>query len=127
MNRDHLPANWIKIVNESDLEDAIRISQDQPVFIFKHSTRCGISAHALYELEKWNEEYSEKVRVFFLDLLSYRPISNSIASNFKVPHQSPQLIGLMNGEAVHSISHSSINHADLNVFYRKMLPLTESH
>ena len=127
MNRNHLPSDWIEIVDESALEEAVRISHEKPVLIFKHSTRCGISAHALYELEDWYKEYSEKVQIFFLDLLSYRPISNAIASDLKVPHQSPQLIGLVNGEAVNAISHSSINYSDLNVFYRKMLPLTESH
>jgi len=118
---------YIELTDEHLLKEAIKISYNKPVFIFKHSTRCGISAHALYELGEWHKKYSDKVQLFFLDLLRYRPISNLIATSFKIPHQSPQLIGLVNGEAVHTISHSSINYTDLNVFYRKMLPQTESH
>ena len=49
------------------------------------------------------------VKLYYLDLLLYRDISNEIASGFKVSHQSPQLIILKNGTAIHKSSHHDID------------------
>lgn len=46
---------------------------------------------------------------YFLDLIAHRPISNKIAEDFGVTHQSPQLIVLENGKAVKDASHQSIS------------------
>lgn len=47
--------NWNKLENESDLSDFLQKSKDFPqqnFLIFKHSTRCPVSAMALQRLEK---------------------------------------------------------------------------
>ena len=51
----------------------------------------------------------KEVSYYFLDLIEYRPISNKIAEQFGVTHQSPQLIVLENGKAVQNASHQSIS------------------
>ena len=54
--------------------------------------------------------HSDKdVAYYFLDLISHRPISNKIADDFGVTHQSPQMIVLENGKAVKDASHQSIS------------------
>ena len=53
------------------------------------------------------------VQFHFLDLLKYRSISNAIATEFKVWHESPQLILIQNGECIYEESHSGIDMTDL--------------
>ena len=101
--------DW-RTLNELKQLDAIVIeSKDKPVVIFKHSTRCGISFGAKARLEsEWNFEGKE-LAFYYLDLLQYRPISNEIATRFGVHHQSPQIIVLKEGKAVHTSSHHAIS------------------
>ncbi|MFT4942631.1 MAG: bacillithiol system protein YtxJ, partial [Flavobacteriales bacterium] len=57
-----------------------------------------------------------KMKLYFLDLLSNRNISNEIGSEFQVFHQSPQLIVIKNGEAVYHASHNDIQAGNLKRF-----------
>ena len=93
-------------LNEIDLS-----SKTKTAVIFKHSTRCGISLHAMEKLEKNWDVPENQLDFFYLDLLNYRAISNEIGVRYKVVHQSPQIIVIRNGIAVYDISHSGI---DLN-------------
>jgi bacillithiol system protein YtxJ len=102
--------NWIALKSPDQL-DALRAeSKNQPVIIFKHSTRCSISQTTLSRLERnWKEEEMTTVKSYYLDLLSFRDISNRIAELFDVEHQSPQVIVLKDGEAVFNKSHFDID------------------
>ena len=51
--------------------------------------------------------------VYYLDLLSYRSISNLIAEKFDVHHESPQIIVITNGEVSYDESHLDINVNDI--------------
>ncbi|MGA9637287.1 bacillithiol system redox-active protein YtxJ [Flavobacterium sp.] len=100
--------NWIELNDLAQLQEIVTLSEQNPVAIFKHSTRCSISRMALKQFE--NEfDSEEKVTPYFLDLLEHRDISNEIASRFGVMHQSPQLIVIKNREAVYHVSHSDID------------------
>jgi bacillithiol system protein YtxJ len=106
--------NWIKLNQSSQLDEIKQISEQQPVLIFKHSTRCSISATALSRLERsWKEEDMKELQPFYLDLLSYRPISNSIAEVFGVYHQSPQALIIYKGKCVYNSSHFEIAYPDI--------------
>lgn len=85
-------------------------SRNQPVIIFKHSTRCSISHTALNRLERnWKEDEMASVKSYYLDLLAYREISNQISDLFNVEHQSPQVIILKDGASVYNKSHFDID------------------
>ena len=86
----------------------------QSIAIFKHSTRCGTSSMALRQFERQFEIDNANVKLYFLDLLSFRDISNEIAIRFQVFHQSPQLIVLKEGNTVHHSSHHQIDAGLLN-------------
>ena len=106
--------NWNKLESEKELENIKKASKNQPVIIFKHSTRCPVSQMALSWFERsWKEEEMENVAPFFLDLISYRSISNKIAEDFDVQHESPQLLLIRDGACVYHTSHSSISYKDL--------------
>ena len=101
---------WISLKDSKQLDEILAESAKQPVLIYKHSTRCNISRSALDRLErKWDPSAAGHVKRYFLDLLSYRPISNRIADVFKVEHQSPQVLVISNGKSVLDLSHFDID------------------
>ena len=104
--------NWNELTDLGQLNEIIAASNEKPVAIFKHSTRCSVSRMALKQFE--NEfNSSDKVTPYFLDLIAHRDISNEIANRFGVTHQSPQLILIKEGKAVYNVSHSDIDAEEL--------------
>lgn len=100
---------WNALTELKQLDAIVEESQEKPVVIFKHSTRCSISRMALKNFEReYNLEESEATP-YFLDLLQHRDISNEIAQKFQVIHQSPQLLLIKNGKSVYDASHSEID------------------
>lgn len=106
-------ASWQSITSEQDFFDLIERSDLQPQIIFKDSTTCGISAHAKERLIHNFDLLEGKADFNYLDLLSYRSISNLIAQELQVTHQSPQIIVLKHKRVVHSVSHHAIQAADI--------------
>ncbi|MFL9832790.1 bacillithiol system redox-active protein YtxJ [Chryseobacterium terrae] len=101
---------WNMIKSEEDLEKAIQQSHKNRVAIFKHSTSCFISKTVLKNFEKEIENSDgQNVSFYFLDLLAFRPISNKIAEDFQIRHESPQLIVIENGKAINNASHQDIS------------------
>ena len=104
--------NWIPLQDLGQLNEIMNFSNEKPVVIFKHSTRCSVSRFALKQFE--NEfDLGDKVDAYFLDLLEHRAISNEIASRFGVYHQSPQLLLIKEGKCVYNVSHSDIDAEEL--------------
>lgn len=102
---------WNNLTHLEELHSIQRESQQTPVIIFKHSTRCSISRTALSRLERqWNDVEMETVKAYYLDLLSFREISNQIAGYFNVEHESPQVLVIRNGKVVFHRSHLGIDY-----------------
>lgn len=98
--------NWQPINALEQLEQIKAASFKTPQVIFKHSTTCSISRMALDRFER--AETPENVDFHYLDLLSFRPISNAVAEFFQVHHESPQVILIKNGECIYDESHYGI-------------------
>lgn len=99
---------WRQLTDLGQLNEIIDLSNETAVLIFKHSTRCSISRMALKQFE--NEfDFKEQITPYFLDLLNHRDISNAIAAQFEVVHQSPQILLIKNGKAIFSTSHDDID------------------
>ena len=103
--------NWIPLDEEKQLEKIIERSQNTPQVIFKHSTRCSISSMAKNRLDK--NDQPEGIDFYYLDLLKHRNISNKIANDFKVQHQSPQVLIIRDGKCTYTESHSGIMMDDI--------------
>ena len=101
--------DWKTISSEDQLRAALDESFQKPVIIFKHSTSCGISAGAKYRLEQGWDFASDEVSFYYLDLLAYRSISNKIAKDLGVHHQSPQVILVKDGIATFDTSHHGVS------------------
>lgn len=111
-NASESKINWIPLTDLGQLDEIVTLSNEKPVVIFKHSTRCSISRFALKQFE--NEfDLDDKVVPYFLDLIEHRDISGEIANRFNVVHQSPQLLLIKGGKAVYDVSHSDIDAGEL--------------
>lgn len=97
---------WLPLTSIEMLDEIFIRSSQKPQLIFKHSTRCSISMVVKSRLEK--SDSPENIDFYYLDLLSYRDISNQIASKFKVHHESPQVLLIKNGECVYDESQMGI-------------------
>ncbi|HZW78566.1 MAG TPA: bacillithiol system redox-active protein YtxJ [Flavobacteriaceae bacterium] len=100
---------WHIISDERMLDEIIEESEKVPVLIFKHSTRCGISRAVLKIFERNYKLNEDQLKLYFLDLLQYRDISNRIASRFGVQHESPQILIIKGGKSIYDTSHHSID------------------
>lgn len=106
--------NWNRLDSIETIDKIIEESKDKPVVIFKHSTSCSISSMALNRLERsWNESEMSEVKAYYLDLISYKDISNAVADRFEVMHQSPQVLLIKDGECVYDDSHMGISYQNL--------------
>ncbi len=94
--------NWNQLSELSQLDTIVENSATRTQVIFKHSTRCGISRAVLKQFEK---KVIEDADLYYLDLLSYRAISNELAQKFNVIHQSPQLLVIKDGKVTAHDSH----------------------
>lgn len=99
--------NWTDLSNVAQLETIKKESHNQPQLIFKHSTRCSISSMAKNRLDR--SEAPAGVQFYYLDLIAHRDISNKIAEDFLVEHESPQVLLIRNGECIYDESHNGIN------------------
>ncbi len=108
--------NWIPLNTLDQLETIEKESNTETVLIFKHSTRCGISSMVIKQFENLFSEEHQHLKVYYLDLLSYRNISDEVGYKFQIMHQSPQLIVVRNGISVHNASHYDITQTNLSRF-----------
>jgi bacillithiol system protein YtxJ len=104
---------WKVLDQTGQLEQLQEASHRKPVVIFKHSTRCGISAHAKFRLEREWSFAPEDLDFYYLDLIAYRQVSNQVAETLQVTHQSPQIILLREGKAIYDSSHHMISVEEL--------------
>ncbi|MCZ8090657.1 bacillithiol system redox-active protein YtxJ [Flavobacterium sp.] len=99
---------WRQLTDLGLLNEIVELSNEKPVLIFKHSTRCSISRYSLKQFEN-DFELEDRIIPYYLDLLNHRDISNAIAERFGVFHQSPQIIVIKDGKAIFDTSHESID------------------
>lgn len=98
---------WIPLEKIEQLQE-IKTTPGYSI-LFKHSTRCGISMMVKKKFEHDWDMLPEHTPVYFLDLINYREISAAIAEQFHVPHESPQLLLIKDGECVYDASHGEIS------------------
>lgn len=95
-----------------DLEKVWDKSTQEPVFIFKQSTTCPISAEAFDEYQTFLGSQDD-VETYFVKVRETRDVSNQIAEETGVQHQSPQALLIKDREAIWHTSHSKITNDSL--------------
>ncbi len=109
-------AFWKTLETNEQLEEIKKLSFEKAVVIFKHSTRCSISRMAWNQFQKRFNISDDKMVLYYLDLIEYRSISNAIADDFEVQHQSPQILVIKDGVSVFNASHENIDAKVLEEF-----------
>ena len=83
--------------------------------VFKHSTTCPISAAARERFTAWVESLGpEEFPIYEVLVIEDRPLSQTIAADTGVEHQSPQAILLEDGKPRWHASHWAITQASLD-------------
>ena len=108
--------NWTPLVSLEEINTIKEISKTQSVLIFKHATRCGISRMVIKQFESLFNKENKQLKVYYLDLLSFREISSKLSEDFQVIHESPQLLVIKNGIPVYNASHYEITKVNLSNF-----------
>ena len=103
--------NWIEITSEVQLSEIQ--NNVEPSIIFKHSTRCSVSRLVKKNFILESILLPENAKIYHLDLIKYRDLSNQIASKWNVRHESPQVLLIQNNECHYDASHNSIHVADI--------------
>lgn len=99
--------HWIDLQDETQLEQIKELSKTRPQVIFKHSTRCGISSMAKGRLERATQPAG--IDFHYFDLIKHRSLSNKIAEDFNVHHESPQVLLIKDTICIYDESHSGIS------------------
>lgn len=102
-------ATYKEIDTLEQWNELLDASRQQPVVIFKHSTTCPVSANALSEFDQYLEAHPDDTTTYALvKVIESRPVSNQIAEDTGVKHESPQIILLRDGQKYWTASHWSI-------------------
>jgi bacillithiol system protein YtxJ len=96
----------IDFFQEEQWQDLLDQSMNESIFLFKHSIRCGVSSMVLSRFEKQMRERNKNY--YFLNILGNRDLSNWIADELNIRHESPQLIVLKNAKVIAYDSHYNL-------------------
>lgn len=98
-----------EITTEAEWEQALEASADRPVLVLKHSTRCPVSSAALEEYESYlADKPASGVDYVLVKVIESRPVSNKIAEDLRVQHESPQMILVKDKAKYWATSHWSV-------------------
>lgn len=100
----------VKLSTTEEFKQAV--SENNKLFLLKNSTTCPISHAAFQEYQNFAAE--QDMPIFYLNVQEARPLSNEIAENYGVKHESPQALLFEKGELKWDASHYSITYAALN-------------
>lgn len=64
---------------------------------------------ALNRIESHSGLAQKEIPFYLLDLIQHRSLSNAIAQQFNVVHESPQLLLIKDGECILDASHTGIS------------------
>ncbi len=102
-----------EITTIDELNECLEHSNECPLFIFKHSTRCPISASANSRVAKFlqskQDENAGTPEFYLLKIVESRTVSSVLADQLGVTHQSPQLLLIDKGKCTWHTSHHNIS------------------
>ena len=101
--------NWNKLDTIEAIDEIISKSFTAPIILFKHSTRCSISAVAMGRMSS----EIKGVNFYLLDIIAHRNVSDEVAERFNIVHQSPQAFIIHQGNCIYNTSHLAISSSDL--------------
>ena len=61
---------------------------------------------------KWDIS-SDEAKLYFLDLINHRDLSDKIAAHYNIQHESPQILIISNEKCIYDVSHFGIDYQDI--------------
>ena len=99
--------SWTALTSIDELI-ALKNSNDT-IVLFKHSTRCPVSSMAKRSLEFDFDQLPATAKIYLLDLIAHRDISNAIATEWGIQHESPQVLIIKGDRCLYHASHQDID------------------
>lgn len=97
--------HWI---NPQSMDELKQIMDDKlsPLIIFKHSARCPVSRFALKRFEEGFD--LTDTRTVMINVIQQRELSNFVAEQWNIKHESPQALMQTTSGNHSSLSHEAI-------------------
>ncbi|WP_209123898.1 bacillithiol system redox-active protein YtxJ [Alkalihalobacillus sp. BA299] len=95
------------------------LNENDKLFLLKNSTTCPVSHEAYKEFTKFAEAEPGGT-FFYLNVQEARPLSNAIAEQFEVKHESPQALLYSGGKIVWHASHWNVTASKLKAEWNKL-------
>lgn len=103
-----------EIRSKADFEKLRGLSESKPVFLLKHSLTCPVSGRAFDVFQKFYESHNDGfVEFFLLKIQTNHEISNFVAQETGVEHESPQVLLFFGSDVVWHDSHYLITDESL--------------
>ena len=96
----------------SSTQEFDAVLREPAAVVFKHSTRCPISAAAMEQMRELDGRHAD-APIYVVDVNDRREVSDYIAERLGTPHDSPQAFVLARGAPVWRASHYSIRADDV--------------
>ncbi|KFZ40429.1 MULTISPECIES: bacillithiol system redox-active protein YtxJ [Thermoactinomyces] len=99
---------YVLIENRGQLEEVLA-GYDR-LLLFKHSTRCPVSAQAFDEFQRFlkNTDADRRVPAAVVHVIEQREVSDAVSERFGIRHESPQVMWIKDGKVCWHTSHSNI-------------------
>lgn len=97
-----------ELLDLADLARVLEISREKPILLFKQSTTCPISASAFSRFNSFLKKTDANMDAFFVKVRESRAISDEIAEELGVRHESPQIFLVKDRQSRWHASHHEI-------------------
>jgi len=101
-------AQWNVLTDEQQLQSVMVASEERPQLLYKHSHTCGICFMAKKEIDSTFEALEEQADMNFVNVIKARGVSNAIAQQTGIRHESPQVLLIDDRDVIWHASHHSI-------------------
>lgn len=103
-----MPTSITELVAVEEVEKVLEKTNETPAFIFKHSTTCPVSAQSFEQFKSYVETDATPYDTYVVKVRETREVSNELAEELNIEHESPQIFLVKNEEAVWHTSHQDI-------------------
>lgn len=101
---------WREITTLEEWHEVFAESKKRDQVIIKHSTTCPVSANALKEFDQYLDDApNTNIDYILVKVIESREVSNKIAEDLELKHESPQIIYLKEGARYWNASHWAIS------------------
>lgn len=90
-------------------EKVLKESKEKPVILFKHSNSCPDSADAHKKIKKLERQGAIAESMYIVIVQNAQEISDQVAEELEIKHETPQIIIISDGEGIYHASHDDID------------------